>query len=85
LRITSLGDGGDDPQQPLPRTDELPQEEKYMQPQCYGPFPYILINRRPRITLKPMNPDFRPIVLTGAEEGELQVVAELVEVLGGAS
>jgi hypothetical protein len=32
-----------------------------------------------------MNPDFQPIVLTGAEEGELQVVAELVEVLGGGS
>jgi hypothetical protein len=35
--------------------------------------------------LKPINPDFQPIVLTGAEEGELQVVAELVEVLGGTS
>jgi type I restriction enzyme R subunit len=41
--------------------------------------------RHVRITLKPMNPDFQPIVLTGAEEGELQVVAELVEVLGGGS
>ncbi|HEX5715765.1 MAG TPA: S24 family peptidase [Thermoanaerobaculia bacterium] len=35
-----------------------------------------------RITLKPINRDFEPIVLTGANEGELQVVAELVEVLG---
>ncbi len=35
-----------------------------------------------RITLKPLNPDFEPIVLTGEVEGELQVIAELVEVLG---
>jgi SOS-response transcriptional repressor LexA len=40
--------------------------------------------RHARITLKPINPDFQPIELTGAEEGELQVVAELVEVLGSA-
>ena len=39
--------------------------------------------RHARITLNPVNPDFQPIVLTGAEEGELQVIAELVEVLGG--
>jgi type I restriction enzyme R subunit len=38
--------------------------------------------RHTRITLKPINPDFQPIEITGAEEGELQVVAELVEVLG---
>jgi hypothetical protein len=31
--------------------------------------------------LKPVNPDFEPIVLTSAEAGELQVIAELVEVL----
>lgn len=37
--------------------------------------------RHVRITLKPVNPDFEPIVLTTAEEGELQVIAELVEVL----
>ncbi|MGH7848105.1 MAG: type ISP restriction/modification enzyme, partial [Candidatus Binatia bacterium] len=37
--------------------------------------------RHERIILKPVNPDFAPIVLTGAEEGELQVIAELVEVL----
>lgn len=36
-----------------------------------------------RIKLKPINPDFEPIVLTGADEGELQVIAELVEVLHG--
>ena len=36
-----------------------------------------------KITLKPVNPDFEPIILTGADEGELQVVAEVVEVLGG--
>jgi SOS-response transcriptional repressor LexA len=35
-----------------------------------------------KITLKPVNPDFEPIVLTGADEGQLQVVAEVVEVLG---
>ncbi len=37
--------------------------------------------RHARITLKPVNPDFDPIVLTGADEQQLQVVAELVEVL----
>ena len=36
-----------------------------------------------RITLSPVNADFDPIVLTGADEGSLQVVAEVVEVLGG--
>ena len=34
------------------------------------------------ITLQPNNPEFEPIVLTERDEGELQVVAELVEVLG---
>ena len=34
-----------------------------------------------KITLKPLNPDFDPIVLTGADEGEAAVVAELVEVV----
>jgi SOS-response transcriptional repressor LexA len=34
-----------------------------------------------RITLKPVNPAFAPIVLKGADEQQLQVVAELVEVL----
>ena len=38
-----------------------------------------------RITLKPVNPDFEPIVLTGTDEGDLQVIAELVEVLGDKS
>lgn len=38
--------------------------------------------RHERITLKPVNSDFKPIVLTGADEGQLQVIAELVEVLG---
>ncbi len=39
-----------------------------------------------KITLKPLNPDFDPIVLTGADEHEAAVVAELVEVVaaGGA-
>ena len=35
-----------------------------------------------KITLKPVNPEFEPIVLTGTDEGPLQVVAEVVEVLG---
>lgn len=34
-----------------------------------------------KVTLKPNNPDFQPIVLTGPDDGELQVVAEFVEVL----
>jgi phage repressor protein C with HTH and peptisase S24 domain len=41
--------------------------------------------RHVRITLKPMNPDFQPIEIMGAEDGELQVVAEFVEVLGDVS
>ena len=41
--------------------------------------------RQERITLKPVNTAFEPIVLTGAGEGELQVVAELVQVLKGES
>ena len=36
--------------------------------------------RHARITLKPNNPEFEPIVLTGMDEGEVAVVAELVEV-----
>ena len=38
--------------------------------------------RHTKITLEPVNRDFGPIVLTG-DEGELQVIAELVEVLDG--
>jgi type I restriction enzyme R subunit len=34
-----------------------------------------------RVTLEPVNPEFEPIVLTPADEGQVQVVAELVEVL----
>jgi ATP-dependent helicase YprA (DUF1998 family)/SOS-response transcriptional repressor LexA len=37
--------------------------------------------RHLRITLKPNNPDFKPIELTCEAEGEVQVIAELVEVL----
>jgi phage repressor protein C with HTH and peptisase S24 domain len=37
--------------------------------------------RHSRISLKPVNRDFQPIVLTGADEQQIQVVAELVEVL----
>lgn len=39
--------------------------------------------RHERITLKPLNPDFEPIELTAKDEGELQVIAELVQVLTG--
>ena len=42
--------------------------------------------RHERITLKPLNPDIEPILVTGEEtrkRGELQVVAELDGVLGG--
>ena len=38
--------------------------------------------RHERITLKPVNPDFEPIVLTGKGEGEVRVIAELVEAIG---
>ena len=38
--------------------------------------------KRGRITLSPVNPDFEPIVLASADEGSLQVIAEVVEVLG---
>ncbi len=34
-----------------------------------------------RIALEPANPEFEPIVLSGAEEDQLQVIAEFVEVL----
>ena len=37
-----------------------------------------------RITLSPVNPDFEPIVLASADEGSLQVIAEVIKVLGGA-
>ena len=37
--------------------------------------------RHEKITLHPMNPDFEAIILTAENQGELQVVAELVEVL----
>ncbi|MBI2566425.1 MAG: S24 family peptidase, partial [Candidatus Schekmanbacteria bacterium] len=38
--------------------------------------------RHAQIVLKSINPDFASIVLTG-EEGELQVIAEFLEVVGG--
>lgn len=38
--------------------------------------------RHEKITLRPVNPDFRPIELTGVDEGQLRVIAECVEVLG---
>jgi len=36
-----------------------------------------------RITLEPVNHEFDPIHITNADEGELQVIAELVEVVAG--
>ena len=39
--------------------------------------------RHVRISLQPINPEFEPIVITSADEGELQVIAELIEVLEG--
>ena len=39
--------------------------------------------RHEKISPEPVNPDFEPIVLTGADEGALQVIAELIDVLGG--
>jgi type I restriction enzyme, R subunit len=38
--------------------------------------------RHERVRLKPLNPEFEPIVLTGSDEGEPRVIAELVDVLG---
>ena len=38
--------------------------------------------RHAKITLRPTNPEFAPIELGGAEEGQVQVIAECVEVLG---
>jgi hypothetical protein len=40
--------------------------------------------RHTAITLKPFNPDFEPIILTG-EEGQLQVIAEFLQVLRSAA
>ncbi|OIP35551.1 MAG: hypothetical protein AUK27_04180 [Deltaproteobacteria bacterium CG2_30_66_27] len=37
--------------------------------------------RHTKITLRPINPDFQPITLTGEEEDRLQVIAEFIEVL----
>jgi hypothetical protein len=41
--------------------------------------------RHSKITLKPINPKFEPIILTETYEGQAKVVAELVEVLGAAN
>ena len=37
--------------------------------------------RHTKIVLKPFNPGFEPIILTDADEGSLQVIAEVLEVL----
>jgi type I restriction enzyme R subunit len=41
--------------------------------------------RTMRVTLKPLNPDFKPIELSEASAADLTVVAEFVEVLGSTS
>ena len=41
--------------------------------------------RHTRITLKPANPAFDPIVLSGADDQQLQVIAEFIESLGAAN
>lgn len=38
--------------------------------------------RHGKVTLSPLNPEFQPIVLTPASEGEVQIVAEFLVVLG---
>ncbi len=38
--------------------------------------------RHVKVTLKPMNRDFQPIELTCEDEGSVQVIAEVLEVLG---
>jgi SOS-response transcriptional repressor LexA len=38
--------------------------------------------RHTKILLKPINPDFAPIILSTAGEGQVRVIAEFVEVLG---
>lgn len=38
--------------------------------------------RHTKVALKPVNPGFAPIVLTSADEEQLQVIAEVVDVLG---
>lgn len=40
--------------------------------------------RHAKVTLRPNNPDFPPIELDSADEGQLQVIAECVEVLDSA-
>ena len=39
--------------------------------------------RHTRVLLEPLNAEFEPIVCTGTNEGELRVVAEVIEVIGG--
>lgn len=38
--------------------------------------------RHTKVTLKPSNPAYAPIVLEGIEEDTVQVIAEVIEVLG---
>ena len=62
-----------------PETGQRYTVKRYMSEKAEGGDSWHHVN----ITLEPVNPDFEPIVLTGADEGELQVIAELVEVLEG--
>lgn len=38
--------------------------------------------RRRRVVLRPVNPDFNPVVLESTSEDDVRVIAEVVEVLG---
>ena len=64
-----------------PETGERYTVKRYESEKAHGGDSW----RHATITLKPINPDFEPIVLTGADEGQLQVVAELIDVLAGES
>ena len=35
-----------------------------------------------QITLKPLNPEYSPIVLTPEKEGDVRIIAEFVQVIG---
>lgn len=66
-------EGETDPEQGGHATIKRYESEKAADPD--GGFRHV------RITLKPRNPDFKPIVLTPESEGQVRILAELVEVL----
>ena len=71
--LVQLRDGKD------PETGERYTVKRYQSEKVNAPEE---IWQHSKITLQPNNPAFEPIVLTGNDEGSVQVVAELVEVLG---